>query len=46
MHVLKSLEELIDDELLVDFLEDAGPDDNVEVYMGDDLPVSIKSKTR
>jgi hypothetical protein len=31
VHVLERLDELVDDELLVDFLQDVGPDDDVQV---------------
>lgn len=33
MHVLECLEELIDDELLMDLLEDAGANDHVQIYV-------------
>lgn len=46
MHVLEGLQELVDNELLVYFLQDAGPDDDVQVYLGSEVPVSMKSNTR
>lgn len=33
VHILECLEELVDDELLVDLLEDASADDDVQVYV-------------
>lgn len=32
VHVLEGLEELVDDELFVNFLEDAGANDNVQIW--------------
>lgn len=41
VHELEGLEELVDDELLVDFFEDACADDDVEICMGMGVPVSM-----
>ena len=46
MHVLKSLEKLINDEFLMDFFKDSSPNDNMKICIFSVLPVSMKSKTR
>lgn len=46
MHVFQSFEELIDNELFMNFLKNASPDDNMQIYIIDTVPVSMKSKTR
>ena len=33
MHILESLEKLIDDELFMNFLEDTSSDDNMKVFI-------------
>lgn len=35
VHILEGLEELVDDEFLMYFLENAGADDDVEIYVGE-----------
>lgn len=46
MHIFESFEELINYEFLMDFLEDAGSDNDMQIYVNGVLPVSMKSKTK
>jgi hypothetical protein len=46
MHIFQSFEELIDDEFFMYFFKNTCPDDNMQIYIIDTVPVYIKSKTR
>ena len=41
MHVFECLYQLVDDEFLMDFLEDACADDHMQVYLKGLVPVSM-----
>lgn len=41
MHVLECFEKLVDDELFVDFLEDARTNDDMQIWIVALLPVSM-----
>lgn len=41
VHILECLDELVDDEFFVNFLQDSCADDDMKVYLREKVPVSM-----